>query len=98
MQLIEHALPKLAGWIRYPVGHTEDLKNGTFDLSSLVLRVDMWVCKVTVHTRWRHWLDTSAAFTAKPAAWPTAQAYGDGRPRITLLLKRADIFLVHSDL
>jgi len=34
-----------------------------------------------VHARCCHWLTTTAAFTAKPAAWPTAQASGDGRHR-----------------
>jgi len=60
------------GWKEKPSGHTKDLINGTCGLSSLVLRVD-W-CRETVHARWCNWLATSAASTAKAAAWPTAQA------------------------
>ena len=38
-------------------------------------------CKEAVHERCCHWLATSAAFTAKPAAWPTAQVSGVWRPQ-----------------
>jgi len=37
--------------------------------------------KGTVHARCRHWLATSAAFTAKVAVWPTAQESADDSPR-----------------
>ena len=38
-------------------------------------------CKGTVHARRCHWFATSAAFTAKGAAWSRARASGDGRRR-----------------
>jgi len=38
-------------------------------------------CNGTLHARCCHQLVTSAAFTAKIAAWPTAQASGNGRRR-----------------
>ena len=47
-------------------------------LFSLVLGVHRWV-QGTVHARCCHWLATSAAFTAKVAAWSTAQVSGDRR-------------------
>jgi len=63
-------------------GHTEDLKNGT---CGLVVDVGGWLpgnssCAVLPLTR------HSAAFTAKGAAWPPAQASGNGhrRPLVTL--------------
>ena len=40
VQLVEHAPPKQVGWIRFPVGCIEDLKNGTCDLTSLVFAID----------------------------------------------------------
>jgi len=40
-------------------------------------------CKVTVHAWYCHGLATSAAFIAKVAVWPTAQASGAGRPQTT---------------
>jgi len=43
VQLIEHTPIKLVGWLRFLVGHAEDLKNGTCGVSSLVLDVDGWV-------------------------------------------------------
>jgi len=53
----------------FTVGHTKDLKNGTCDLSSLVLGVDGWVQGNS---------STSAAFTLKAATWPKVQESGDG--------------------
>jgi len=35
-------------------------------------------CKGTVHARCCHWLASSAAFTAKVAAWPTVHESSDG--------------------
>jgi len=60
-------------WVRFPAGlYTEDLKNGTCGLSSLVLSV---IGRVQGNG-----LAISAVFTAKVAAWTTAQVSGDGRP------------------
>jgi len=42
-QLIEHAPPNLAGWVRFPVGSYLRLANSTCGMSSLVLGVDRWV-------------------------------------------------------
>jgi len=55
------------------------LKNDTCGLSSLVLSVDGRVQGNDSRAVLR--LATSAIFTAKVAAWPTAQASGDGRRR-----------------
>jgi len=44
-------------------------------------------CKGTAHALCCNWLTTSAAFTAKVAAWPTTQAGGDGRRRPHLALR-----------
>ena len=43
-------------------------------------------CKRKLHALCCHWFATSAAFTAKVAAWPAAQADGNGRrrPLVTL--------------
>ena len=50
----------LVAWVRIPVGsYTDDLKNGTCVLSSLVLNVNGGV-QVRVHVRCWHWLVTSA--------------------------------------
>jgi len=65
--LVEHAPLKMVGSI--PSGHIEDLK--TYNLSSLVALMGGW--KETLHTRCCDWLVTSTAFTAKVAAWATAQ-------------------------
>jgi len=37
-------------------------------------------CEGTVLARYCHWLATSAAFTAKVAAWPTVKESRDGQP------------------
>ena len=52
-------------------GHTENLKNDTCGLSSLVLRntVDEW--KEKLYARCCHWPATKSKFTEKAAAWPT---------------------------
>jgi len=42
-QLVEHAPLKLASRVRFPVGHTEDLKTCACGLSSFVLGVNGWV-------------------------------------------------------
>jgi len=60
-------------------GHTEDLKNGTCGLSSLVLSIDGRVQGNSSLAVLR--LATSAAFTVKVATWPTVQVSGDGRCR-----------------
>jgi len=57
------------------LGHTEDLKNGTCDLSSLVLGV-------------AGGLTTRAAFTAKAAAWLIKQASGVDRRLPIVILQR----------
>ena len=44
-------------------------------------------CKETVHVRSYHWLATSAGFTVKVPAWPTAQVSGDGRSRPLVTLR-----------
>ena len=42
-QLAEHEPPKLAGWTRFPIGSYRRPKCGAFDLSRLMLSVDIWV-------------------------------------------------------
>jgi len=43
MHLVEQGAPKLVSWVRYPVVYAEDLRNGTWDQSSLALDVDGWL-------------------------------------------------------
>ena len=45
-------------------------------------------CEGTVHARCCHWFPSSAAFTAKAAAWPNAQASGSGRRRPLVTLRK----------
>jgi len=66
VQWLEHASLKLVGWVRYPVGRLQNFyllkARIAQDLSSPMLGADGRV-QGTVHARFCHWFDISAAFT-----------------------------------
>jgi len=84
----------LVGWVRFPVGSDRRLEK-RYCLSSLVLSVNGRV-QGKVNARCWHWLATSAAFTAKVAAWPTAQVSGEwgSRPLQIKDYKASSIFFL----
>ena len=80
--LVQHAPPKLGDWARFPVWSYRKLEKR--HLQPVQPRAQRWWMggyKRIVHVRCYHWLSTSAAFIAEAAAWPTAQASGNGRRR-----------------
>ena len=90
----ERAPQMLVGWVRFPVGSDRRLEK-RYCLSSLVLSVNGRV-QGKVNARCWHWLATSAAFTAKVAAWPTAQVSGEwgSRPLQIKDYKASSIFFL----
>jgi len=75
----KHMPPKMLGGVEFPVSHTEDLKNCTYSLSSLVLNIDGWVqgngsCVVLLLT------SHQCSIHCESNRMTTVQASRDGRP------------------
>ena len=76
-QSVDHTLPKLTGWVWFPVGHNKDSINGTCSLSSLHVGINGWENRSSmllslIHHQHSLW---------KIVAWPLAQASEDRRRR-----------------